>query len=230
MRGLYAILDTTALEARSIPLVDAARAVAAAGVACLQVRAKDVGARRTLELLRAVGAVRGDVPLVANDRPDLAILAEASGVHVGQEDVPPSLARFLADERGRPLIVGLSTHDRDQMLAALDEPIDYVAIGPVLSTTSKANPDPVLGLDLALSLAREAHERRPGLPVCAIGGIGLEAATVLAAEFDLIAVIGALVADGAVTATDVGARARALVSAIDAARRPPRPTTSEATP
>lgn len=229
MRGLYAILDTTALDARSIPLVDAARAVAASGAACMQVRAKGAGARRTLELLRAVADVRGAVPLVANDRPDLALLAGADGVHVGQEDVPAGLARFLAEQREKPLLVGLSTHDREQLLAALDEPIDYVAIGPVLSTTSKENPDPVLGVDAALALAREAHDRRPGLPVCAIGGIGLDAAKVIAAEFDLVAVIGALVA-GASTAEDVGARARELVAAVAGARAPSSARAAEASP
>lgn len=229
MRGLYAILDTTALDARSIPLVEAARAVAASGVACMQIRAKDAGARRALELLRAVAAVKGGVPLVANDRPDLALLAGADGVHVGQEDVPPGLAKFLAQQREKPLLVGLSTHDREQLLAALDEDIDYVAIGPVRSTTNKENPDPVLGVDAALALAREAHERRPGLPVCAIGGIGLDAANVIASEFDLVAVIGALVA-GASTAADVGARARELVAAIASVRSPSVGRAVEAAP
>ncbi len=218
MRGLYAILDVTALEARSIPLVEAARSVAASGAACIQVRAKDAGARRTLELLRAVRAVAGDTPVIANDRPDLALLAGVHGVHVGQEDVPPGLAKFLADKRGEPLSVGLSTHDRDQLLAALDEPIDYVAIGPVFETSSKLNPDRVVGLDAALALAREAHERRPGLPVCAIGGITLATAPLVAAEFDLVAVIGALTPKDA-SADGVGQRARELVEAIRGATR-----------
>lgn len=224
MRGLYAILDVTTLDARGLSLVDAARAVAVSGAACIQIRAKGEGARRTLELLRAVRAVAGDTPVFANDRPDLALLAGVQGVHVGQDDVPPGLVKFLAERHrssgGAELAVGLSTHDRDQLLAALDEPIDYVAIGPVFDTSSKANPDRVVGVDAALALAREAHERRPGLPVCAIGGVTLETAPLVASEFDLVAVIGALTPRGGEASADaLGERARELVDAIRGAGR-----------
>ncbi|MFO0612001.1 MAG: thiamine phosphate synthase [Polyangiaceae bacterium] len=225
MRGLYAILDTTALEARRLPMVEVARAVSKAGVACVQVRAKELGARASLELVRSVVAAADGVPVIANDRPDVALLASAAGVHVGQDDVPPGLAKFVAEQRAGRLIVGLSTHDREQLLAALDEPIDYVAIGPVFATSSKDRPDPVIGLDAALALAREAHDRRADLPVCAIGGIGLETAGELAAEFDLVAVIGALLS-GVSTADEVGARARELVEVVygAAARRSAAPS------
>lgn len=230
MRGLYAILDVTTLDARGISLVDAARAVAASGAACVQIRAKGEGARRTLELLRAARAVAGDTPVFANDRPDLALLAGVQGVHVGQDDVPPGLVKFLAEQRATELRVGLSTHDRDQLLAALDEPIDYVAIGPVFDTSSKANPDARLGVDAALALAREVHERRPELPVCAIGGITLETAPLVASEFDLVAVIGALFSGASggapredeASADALGVRARSLVEAIRGARRESR--------
>jgi thiamine-phosphate pyrophosphorylase len=219
MRGLYAILDLAALDARSLDVVAAAQALVEAKPACLQLRAKGVGARRTLECLRAIRpiAARGGVPFFANDRPDLALLAGCDGVHLGQEDVPPGLAKDLAERTERALLVGRSTHDEAQLVAALDEPIDYVAIGPVFATPSKLRHDPVLGVDGARALARIARRTRPDLPVCAIGGLDPSTARALASDFDLVAVIGALV-DGATSPADVGARARAFADLHGAAR------------
>jgi len=213
MRGLYAILDLTALEARSFDVLEAARAVVAARPACMQLRAKGAGAKRTLELLRELRTITSEhgVLLFANDRPDLAVLSKADGAHLGQNDVPPDLALDVAERTKRPLLVGRSTHNEEQLDAALEEPIDYVAIGPVFSTSSKADHDPVLGIERARALARRAKAARPTLPTCAIGGIDLARAQLLAVDFDLVAVIGALL-EGAERPSDMGDRARALVS------------------
>jgi thiamine-phosphate pyrophosphorylase len=232
MHGLYAILDLDSLDARHVDPIEAAHALAEVRPACIQLRAKHAGSRRTLELLRAIVAVaaRFEVPIFGNDRADLALLAKAHGVHVGQLDAPPGLAKHLASERGESLLVGLSTHDRDQLHAAIDEPLDYVALGPVFATSSKEDSDPVLGLDLAIELARESKMRRPGLPICAIGGISIESAARLAGAFDLIAVIGALLGDArdATGPAAIAANARALAAAIEGGRS--RTVAAEASP
>jgi thiamine-phosphate pyrophosphorylase len=125
-----------------------------------------------------------------NDRAEIARLSGAAGVHVGQDDLPPSDVRAMVGPRA---IVGLSTHNEEQVLRGLSEPISYLAIGPVFATASKANPDPVVGLDgvrRASELARTA-----GLPVVAIGGITVEtAADVIAAGAASVAVISDLIA------------------------------------
>ena len=174
MRGLYAIADLEILERRHLDPVRFADALLSARPAALQIRDKSGGARRALAILRAVAplASRAGVPLFANDRPDLAILARCAGVHVGQDDLPVPLVREVAPG----LLVGLSTHDADQVDAAIAEGPDYVAIGPVFATASKDRPTPVVGLDRLASLAARVRAARPGLPVVAIGGITLETA------------------------------------------------------
>jgi thiamine-phosphate pyrophosphorylase len=234
MRGLYPIIDLGALEARSLDPIAIARALVGARPACIQLRAKGIGSRRSLELLRELRRVtrEGGVRLFANDRPDLAILAGCDGVHLGQDDVPPGLAKHLAELSGHALLVGRSTHDEPQLLAALEEPIDYVAVGPVHATASKValstpygsspGPDPVLGADRARALATLAKSRRPELPVCAIGGIDAGRAAELARDFDLVAVIGALYA-GASGAGDGGDAALRISSALGARDGEARP-------
>jgi thiamine-phosphate pyrophosphorylase len=197
MRGLYAIVDVEALERRGIEPVAFAERVLSARPAAVQLRDKRGGARRTLELLRAIAslAASAEVPLFANDRPDLALLARCNGVHVGQDDVPLALARALAARAGIPLEVGLSTHNAAQVDAALSEvghEPDYLAIGPIFPTANKDNPDPVLGLDGLRALAARARSVRPGLPIVAIGGITLDNAAEVGAIADAVAVIGAL--------------------------------------
>jgi thiamine-phosphate pyrophosphorylase len=216
MRGLYAIVDVEALALRGHEPVAFAERVLAARPAALQVRDKRGGARRALELLRALAprARAANVPLFANDRPDLALLASCGGVHLGQDDVPPALARGLAERAGAALAIGLSTHDEAQVEFALASPegeLSYLAIGPIFATTSKENPDPVLGIDGLRALAARVRRARPGLPIVGIGGVTLERARAVGAIVDAVAVIGALVpADLA----EVTARAAALGAAI----------------
>ena len=157
-------------------------------------------ARDAVAAAHAAGAL-----LVVNDRPDVARLAGADGVHVGQDDLAPADVRALLPGG----IVGVSTHDRAQLAAAASSGADYVAVGPVFATTSKARPDPVVGLEL-LRAARGLTRA----PLVAIGGITAEnAADVIAAGADGVAVIGALL-----QAPDPGEAFRRL----DAALRPAR--------
>lgn len=216
MRGLYAILDIDALERRALPFMSFAERVLLARPAALQLRDKRGGARRTLDLLRALAplAAGAGVPLFANDRPDLALLAGVDGVHVGQDDLPPAEVLALAARAGKTLRIGLSTHNCAQVEEALgssEQALTYLAMGPIFPTANKDNPDPVLGLEGLADLAALARRLRPGLPIVAIGGITLENAGAVGAIADAAAVIGGL----ALSDLDaVRARAEALHAAI----------------
>lgn len=196
MRGLYPIVDVDSLRALgSSPLSVVAFAErvlhAHPAPALLQLRAKHSSARDTLELLRALKPLcaRAGVRLIANDRADLAVLAQCDGVHIGQEDLPLSVARLIAPG----MLVGVSTHTLEQLAAALAGKPDYVAFGPVFSTLSKERPSPLVGA----ALLGEAHQatRSAGTPLVAIGGINLERASDIAAHCDMAAVISALQPD-----------------------------------
>jgi thiamine-phosphate pyrophosphorylase len=194
VRGLYPIVDVDSLQElgnHPLSVIAFAERVLVAKPPLLQLRAKHNGARDTLEVLRALRPLctRAGVRLFANDRPDLAVLAECDGVHVGQDDLPLSVVRQMAPR----LLVGVSTHNREQLLAALAETPDYVALGPVYGTVSKERPDPLVGPALLF----EAYQatRSAGIPLVAIGGVNLERARLIAAHCDLIAVIAALQPD-----------------------------------
>lgn len=213
MRGLYAIVDTDALARRQLNLGEFAEAVFDARPAAVQLRDKSMSSRSTLHALREIApmARRAGVPLFANDRADLAILAGVDGVHVGQDDLPPTLVRSLHPT----LRIGLSTHDLPQLDAALGEPLlDYVALGPIFGTRSKERPSPTVGLDALRSLSVHARALRPTLPLVAIGGITLESAREIGALCDAVAVIGALLPEPGEGLSDVHRRARALHQAI----------------
>jgi thiamine-phosphate pyrophosphorylase len=188
MRGLYAIVDVGTLSARGLDPVEFARAVLSVGPAALQLRAKDIPARETLALLRALAPMcrRAGTILIANDRPDLAILSGCTHVHVGQEDMPIDRVRRLVPGVG----VGVSTHTLDQLDAALAAHPEYVAFGPVFETRTKAKPDPVVGV----ARLREAYGRAvaAGVPLVAIGGITLERAQALVGAADAIAIVAEL--------------------------------------
>lgn len=218
MRGLYAIVDTDALARRGLSPVAFAEAVLDARPAAIQLRDKHGGAGRALSLLRSIAvlAARAGVPLFANDRPDLAVLAGCAGVHVGQGDPPVRDALAFAGKAGASLRVGLSTHTRRQLDDALREPIDYVAIGPIFATSSKEQPDAVVGLEALASLCAAVEQARPGLPVVAIGGVSLDTAARVGAICPCAAVIAALLPDrdGPGALAEASARARALHAAI----------------
>jgi thiamine-phosphate pyrophosphorylase len=196
--GLYPIVDLDSLAKLGLSPVAFAEQVLAARPSLLQLRAKSAGARETLALLRRLKPLCDDAGtlLFANDRPDLALIAGVAGVHVGQDDLPLAEVRRFAPR----LLVGVSTHNRAQFEAALAERPDYVALGPIFATSSKQNPDPVVGL---AELGRAAElARAENVPLVAIGGIDHERAAELAKLGVIAAVIGALLpeADGSVSA------------------------------
>ncbi|MBL8715507.1 MAG: thiamine phosphate synthase [Myxococcales bacterium] len=220
MRGLYAIVDVDAWQVAGVDLLadgtleDVARALLAVEPAALQLRHKRGSSRDVLAALRRLrGVVPGSVPLVANDRADLARLAGADVVHVGQDDLAVDDVRRVAPE----VRVGLSTHDTAQLAAAVAGPVrpDYLAFGPVFRTTSKERPDPTVGLVGVTGAARVAREA--GLPLVAIGGIDLASVPALIeAGVACAAVISALVVarEGRPSLPEIEARARALHQAL----------------
>lgn len=141
-------------------------------------------AKAALQVARSANA-----KLIINDRVDIAFALRADGVHLGQEDMPVDAARRIL---GDDVVIGLSTHNLEQVHQAVRLPIDYLAFGPIFPTTSKRNPDPVAGLN-QLRLVRELARR---MPVVAIGGINrFNAQDVLNAGADAVAVISGLLAN-----------------------------------
>jgi thiamine-phosphate pyrophosphorylase len=204
---LYAILDIDLLEQRRLEPLRVLDVWLDAGVRLIQLRAKIMASGAMLPLAETIAqrARAAGATFVVNDRADVAKLAGADGVHLGQEDLRPAdVRRVLLPP---PAIVGLSTHNEAQACDACAQPISYLAIGPVFATTSKARPDPVVGLDgVRLAVACAASH---ALPVVAIGGITLERApSVIAAGASSVAVISDLLAD------DLAARARAFLDAL----------------
>ncbi|TKD04005.1 thiamine phosphate synthase [Polyangium fumosum] len=218
MRGLYAIVDTAALDRRGIDVVAFAEAVLAAGPAALQLRDKTSGVRRTLALLAELTklAARAGVPLYANDRPDLALLTGCPGIHVGQTDLPVPLIRALVARTGGSFAVGLSTYDEAQIDAGVAEGADYLGIGPVFGTQNKDDAEPPIGLPRLAALAEHARSLGYTRPLVAIGGITLENAAAVGAVVDAAAVIGALlpIASGDAGLAETTGRARTLHEAI----------------
>jgi len=218
MRGLYAIVDTAALDRRGFDIVAFTRAVLEARPAAIQLRDKSKSAWRHFELLNTLVPLAevASVPFYANDRPDLALLAGAQGLHVGQDDLPVPLARALAKRAGAALGLGLSTHDEAQIERGIAVDADYLAIGPIFGTQNKDDAEAPLGLERLRAIA--AHARALGYtrPLVAIGGITLETARAVGSIVDAAAVIGALLpeASGDAGLEEVTARARALHAAI----------------
>jgi thiamine-phosphate pyrophosphorylase len=203
---VYAILDKDLLQG---PVEEYAEALASAGIELLQYRAKRQTTKDYFEASASLQKrlVGRNVRLIVNDRPDVAAMAGAGGVHVGQEDLPPDDARRVC---GSQLWVGVSTHNLDQLRAAEFTSADYIAFGPIFATSTKENPDPIVGLEL-LRRARELTQK----PIVAIGGITLEcAAEVYAAGADSVAVIRDLAA-----APDPAARAREFLAAAKRERK-----------
>ncbi|MBA0088625.1 MAG: thiamine phosphate synthase [Acidobacteria bacterium Pan2503] len=165
---LYVILDAALLA--TTPQRECARQLVDAGVRLLQYRNKAASARSLLENAKGLAEelIPRAVTFIVNDRSDVAALAGASGVHVGQEDLSVEEARAVV---GRDRLVGISTHNRAQFEQAAATSADYIAVGPVFSTSTKANADPVVGTELI-------REVRPltDKPIVAIGGITLERA------------------------------------------------------
>ena len=177
------------------------------GATLIQLRNKHASPREFYE--QAVECVRiahdQNVCIIINDRADIALAAKADGVHLGQDDMPPEKARVLLGDNA---IIGFSTHSVEQAKRAADLPVDYIAIGPIFATTTKQDPDPIVGLD-GLKVVKEAVEN---LPVVAIGGIDeVNLLSVFAAGADSAAMIGAIVSN----AEQITSQMTRLTSLID---------------
>lgn len=205
---LYAILDVGTVTARGLEPLAVADDWIKRGARVIQLRAKNVPSGEFLSLAkhlvklaherRAINAAntedRGDAEtlILLNDRADIALMSGADGVHVGQDDLQPRDCRASAALRDLR-VVGVSTHNLDQLKAAIDESADYFAIGPVFATSSKLNADPVVGLE-GVSAARALLDARGDRrPLVAIGGVTPNnAPDVFRAGADSAAMISAL--------------------------------------
>jgi len=205
--SLCAIVDADAAARAGWTPVALAQAFLDGGARFLQLRAKTMAggqlletAAAMIELTRAAGAT-----LIVNDRADIARLASADGVHVGQDDLAPAAVRALV---GPAAIVGLSTHTVEQLDRAVQQPVTYLAIGPVFDTTTKATGYDRVGLDMVRAAA--ARAQAVGRPLVAIGGITIDnAPSVIDAGAASVAVIGDLL-----TGNDPERRTRSFLQAL----------------
>jgi thiamine-phosphate pyrophosphorylase len=205
---LYALVDPERAGGHTLP--DLARAVVAGGATLLQLRDKLGATRAMIESARAIKAATAGtgVPLLINDRVDVALAAGADGVHVGWDDMAVPDARRLL---GPDAIIGLSMKTLEQARSAPLDLLDYVCIGGVFATMSKDNPQPPIGVEGLRRIAAEVRKRAPGFPVGAIAGIDASnAGEVMAAGVDGVAVISALS-----MVPDPTAAARALRAVIE---------------
>ena len=183
--ALYAILDPSSFRENQT-MFRAAEDLAAAGVTLIQYRDKIGNARQMLDHARELKLRLGNsVKLIMNDRADLALVAGFDGVHLGQDDLSPEGARKVIRDK---LWLGVSTHNPEQVKQADQTSADYIAVGPVFATGSKANPDPVIGLE-GVRRARALTRK----PLVAIGGITrANCRSVIDAGADSVAVISDL--------------------------------------
>lgn len=168
---LYPIIDLACFASTPDPILAVshfAEDLLRGGATLVQYRDKSGDTHRFLSCARELRRITRDrARLIVNDRADLCLAADADGVHVGQDDLSPAAARRIFESVGsHHLIIGLSTHNAEQVQQADSRPVDYVAVGPVFSTTSKARPDPVIGLE-GVRQARALTSK----PLVAIGGI-----------------------------------------------------------
>ena len=196
---LYPIIDFSCFATQPDPvraMVHYAEELIAAGATLIQLRDKSEPAntRRFLSCARELRRVTmGKATLIVNDRVDLCLASDADGVHLGQDDLSPVAARVILDSTSlnltpMKLLIGFSTHNLAQVREADILPVDYIAIGPVFATGSKANPDPVVGIE-GVRQARQATSK----PLVAIGGITrLNCRQVKEAGADSVAVISDL--------------------------------------
>lgn len=206
MPRLYVIIDVEVCQRSGWGPRDLARACLSGGARLLQLRAKTLASGAFLDLAAGMveDATAAGARVIINDRADVAVLAAAAGVHVGQHDLSPEDVRRVA---GAALIVGCSTHSEAQIEAAMQSPISYVAIGPVFATSTKDTGYRAVGYEAVMRAAGRARES--AVPVVAIGGITLETAPrVIAAGAASVAVITDLVVG------DPEARVRQYLAAL----------------
>ena len=204
---VYLVTDPTLSNGRTE--LEVVRAAAAGGIRLIQYRDKLAGKRQYLEKARALAALcrELEVDLILNDHVDIASLVDCSGIHLGQDDLPTAEARQIL---GAGKAIGRSTHDPLQADKACRDGADYINIGPVFATSTKATPVKPVGLDMVREITRIST-----VPVTTMGGISMaNAADVVRAGADRVAVVTAIT-----RAPDIAAAARELVAAVEAARR-----------
>lgn len=204
---LYPIADT--LGRPELSFVDLAKKICAGGARLLQLRVKDLPAREFLSIAQEVRTIcqQAGCWLIINDRADIALAVDADGVHVGQEDLPLEATRKVL---GPGKIIGVSTHDPAQAVAAERGGADYLGFGPLFGTSTKATGYTVRGLDQLREIRALVH-----LPIVAIGGITAERApAALAAGAEAVAMISDLV-----LADDVTGKVRETLEKINSARQ-----------
>jgi thiamine-phosphate pyrophosphorylase len=185
---IYPITDTAI---SGLPHADQVRLLAEGGARLIQLREKAAPSGNFYtSAVASLGAAReAGAKLIINDRVDIALMIKADGVHLGQDDLPPQHARKML---GDDAFIGYSTHDLDQAIEGALLPVDYIALGPIFPTSSKENPDKVVGLDLL----KRVRDRLPDVQLVAIGGITPNnVAEVFAAGADSAAVISSLLRD-----------------------------------
>jgi len=204
---LYVILDAALLPSDPIELT---KNLLDAGARLFQYRNKTSSSRELLHASQALCLTvrqRGGTFFV-NDRVDIAHLAGANGVHLGQDDLSVSAARKIV---GNDCLIGLSTHNLQQFNATIESDVDCLAIGPIFATSGKPNPDPVVGVDFIRTVRKMTTK-----PIVAIGGITLERAReVLDAGADSVAVISDIL-----RAKSPADRVRQYLQTIPAAAQP----------
>ncbi len=201
---IYPITDT---RLSGLSHAEQVRRLAAGGATFIQLREKHWSPREfygeAVEALRVAREL--GVRLIVNDRADIALALGADGVHLGQDDLPPTAARELLGERA---VIGFSTHNVEQAREAARLPVNYIAIGPIFETSSKENPDPVVGLE-GLRRVREVVGQ---IPLVAIGGVRPEnLLEVLRAGAAGVAVISLLLARGP---SEIETRTRAILTSL----------------
>ena len=212
-KGPYLLCDDTVLP--ELSLVDKAERLLAGGARVLQLRMKHAPPREALAAARAVVARcrQAGALCLLNDRVDLALLADAHGVHVGDEDLPPEAARELL---GPGRLVGVTARGTEGARAARAAGADYVGVGPLFGTKTKQVQAPVLGLEAFGRVVADSP-----LPVVGIGGVGLENIARVAAT----GAHGAAVVSDALLARDISERVRQLADAFDRGARGTGPET-----
>jgi thiamine-phosphate pyrophosphorylase len=211
---VYVLLDAGRTERAVLP--DLARAAVAGGATLLQYRDKEADTRTLVDIARRIRGALGDrkVPFLVNDRVDVALAADADGVHVGQDDMAAEDAR---DVLGPSAIVGVSVTRDEHADALADAPIDYACVGAVFATMSKQDAKAPIGLPGLARLAERVRGLRPGLPIGAISGIDIaNASDAIAAGADGVAVISAV--SGASDPREATRRLREIVDRTLAAR------------
>ena len=186
---MYVIVDQGLAESRSLNVHRITEEISKAGAGAVQYRAKNLSKAQYYRQVQTLLSITRshDTPLFVNDHLDIALAVSADGIHLGQNDLPFEAAKKLLPP---DMILGVSTHSEQQAALAAKKGVGYIAVGPAFPTTTKENPDPVVGPDLI----RKVKKLIAPIPLIAIGGICLEnVAQVILAGADAVAVASAVV-------------------------------------